>query len=373
TSFVVMSFLHFAGGLRSAAAIFLTSAAVLMANQAPWLASWLMPDILAGLGCAAIAVLILRPRPMGLAIQLGLAALALFGAVAAVANMILFSGLAVFCLLLRWIVLRNAQILAPTLGVIGAILLAGGVTIAANWRLQGHATLNASSAGLTFARLADVNIAQPYLRETCPQKRYPICDKLDRLENPVRGKQNFLWDGVADETDAWHDPNGDYAVLTHDLMLARPWAFVREGLRDLTMLAAEPTLGESATYELGSFAGDNYVRAQMRALHPKALAAFDNARQQRGDLTPLFPKAAFTASTYVGYLALAILGAHAFWRRDRIGGCLALAGLAFIAAELLLHAMLVGAFPRYHVKVAWIGWLFTAALLARGRTSARLA
>jgi hypothetical protein len=368
-SAVVLAFLRIAGGLRPATALAATGAGVLLLNQAPWLASWLMPDFMAGLGAAAIVLLVLRPGPIGPLTQVALACFALFGALVATSNIALFGCLAVVCLLLGWIALKRPPSLALTVLVIVAVTLPAAISTAANWGIRSYARTNVASAAHMFSRLSDVGLAQSYLREACPKAHYRACDDLDRLEKHTRGNQDFMWDGLADDTDAWHDPSGEYAQLSRDILLARPVDFLVEGWRDLWPLIADPTLGDPNMSALTPYGGANYFRTRLAQIHPRALDAFDHARQQQGRLLSVFPRDLFFASTFLGYAALALLGVWSFRRGDRMGGALALAGFAFIAGTLVMHAMLVGPFVRHHVKVAWISWLFAAALLSRLRQS----
>lgn len=360
----LMIFLRSAGGIARQGVLLATGLVVLALNQAPWLASWIMPDILTGLGVAALCALLLTPERLRLIEGAFLAGVAGLATLTTTANGPLFAGLIAVCLLLRGGVGRRlphaAGTLAATAMVAGALL----ATMAANQRLHGVFALNSAGPALTFSRLADIGVAQPYLAKACPGTTFRVCAHLDALNNYTRGVQTFLWKGVADATDARGAGREEYAQLV-SLIVADRWAEVlREGLRDSVVLFGRPALGLAQNADIDSMKGlgpDGWIADLYSRSYPHFLAA----RQQRDALRPLFPSTAFAISTYAGYAALLVLLALAVPRGDRMGVALGLAGLLAVVGEIVLHGMLVGPFPRYHVKVAWLGWLFAAALLSR--------
>lgn len=361
----IVIFLRHLGGVRNPWVLLAVGLFVLLANQAPWLASWIMPDFLTGVAVLAVAVLLLVPEVLTWIERMFLSGAILLAATAATANVPFLACLAVFCLAVRWLLLRAPP---PRLGTAlsaGAIVLATGLALLANVAATGRIDLNSTSPVLMFSRLADTGLAQPVVRRLCLTETYAVCAHLDALDAYERENQSFLWSGVADATDATRTRLPEYAALTSKV-LGEVWpAFLREGLADAWRLFKRPTLGDPRYNELTSHTPPEGVRRIIELRYPASVTEFLGAKQQRGELLSHFPARFFAASVYLGYLATLVAAVLAWRRGDRMGAALALTLIAAVFGDLLLHATLVGPYPRYHVKVAWLGWLFAAAILCR--------
>jgi hypothetical protein len=370
---VVTVFLRSAGGVASLSRLLLLGLGVLLLNQAPFLVSWIMPDLLAGLGIAALIVLLLAPERLSV-VEMGfLVGVVWLSALCASANMPIYIVLAGFCLVLRWGLMRKSPLNMQALLTCGAVTAAVALTLLANHHLFGRAELNSAGPVLTFSRLADIGVAQPVVERECRSKHFAVCSHLAALKTSVRGGQTFLWDGVAEQTHAYGATRGEYAILSRTIIRESPAAILREGLIDTRALFLRPTLGSAPTRELVPYPSNNPVALELNHLFPRDAAAFAAARQQTGELQARFPVVFFAASTYVSYAVVIVLIGLAWRRGERTAVALGLATLAAIAGQLLLHSFLVGPFPRYHVKVAWLGWLISAALWERlGSAPARV-
>lgn len=362
---VIPMILYLAGGIRNPRLLFSVSLAVLLLNQMPFLVSWIMPDFLTGLGIAAVCLLVLMPERLGRLERLFAASVIGLAVATTVANVPLLLGLVLFCLAVRWIVMGQSPDGGATLLVAGTWAAASLAIVAANAVLHDRAVLSPASAALTFSRLADTNIAQPVVEDLCKTRQYAVCNYLDSLADPIRGQQTFLWDGVADVTGAYSATREEYAELNAEVLRRRWKDVLREGLHDCGRLFLSPTLGEARTRELTPYLESGSLLSWITLKFPDDLPRFAAARQQTGDLIALFPMRFFAASSVASYVALVLLTVMA-WRRGHSGGAaLGLAVMAAIFGQLLLHTMTVGPYPRYHVKVVWLGWLFAAVIGAR--------
>ncbi len=362
---VVLMALRIAGGIEQLRYLLLLALAVLLLNQMPFLVSWIMPDFLTGLGIAAICLLMLIPERLGLWQMLFMAGVACLAIVTTVANAPLFLGLVIVCIAARWLVMRKAPAWKATLLTSVMLVASCLAIIAANKVIHKRAVLSPASAALTFSRLADTDIAQPVVEDVCKSEGYAVCGYLDSLANPVRGRQDFLWYGVADVTDAFSATRDEYAELNAEVLRRRWRDVLREGLLDTGRLFLKPTLGHPETFELTSYLERGSVAIWLSVKLPGDGPRFSAARQQTGELIAIFPTRFFAASTAISYTALLLLIVLAWRRDDRTAAALGLALVAAIFGQLLLHAMLVGPYPRYHVKVGWLGWLFCAIIWAR--------
>lgn len=342
----------------------LLAACILLLTQLPWLASWIMPDFLAGLGGVCLLDLLLAPQALARGEILYFSFVVVLGAISASANIPIYLGLALVCVVLQ-LVLHGFKTPLPRLVAAAASLICAVVLIlSANLLIFHRAVINSNSAILMFSRYADIGVAQPYLAERCRSHHFAICDHQDELAHATRGKQNFLWDGLA--ADAMKKPGfwEEYSRLDSEILYARLETLVREGWADTVTMFLHPTLGEPQAKELTSHAAppEDYLHATVAEVYPRDRVPFAGDLQERGILIREFPKTFFMLSTYASYAALLVLSFMALSRKRHVAAVFGLSVVALILGELMLHGFLVGAFPRYHVKVSWTAWLAVVVL-----------
>lgn len=360
-AFVVITILRRAGAL-TAWRLTLAGVAVMGANQLPWLASWLMPDFLAGLGGAALIAMVLVPlRPLE---TLALSAVAILAATSASANAPLYAGL-LAVLGVGGLVLRGGVRPRPYLAACASVAAAALLLIGANGVLFGKPGLNAADGTMMYGRLANIGLAYEPTAQACRTRTYAICGHLEALRTaPYRG-QTFLWGGIANATQAWELNESQYDDLADIVLKARWKAFARiSAAEDLVMMLKRPALTESQDF-MPRTGPESDVTGSIRTHFPNGLDAYLNARQARNQVARLFPSTVYNLGAFASYLVLGALGALAWRRGDRAAVLMAAAVFAFIAGELVLHSVLVGGYSRYHAKVAWLGGLLAVVLACR--------
>lgn len=369
-------FARFAG-LRPGAAG-LASLLLVAGSQLPWLVSWIMPDWLAGCGVLAALALLTGPQcadgratkrpwaePAILAVDIGLAGIVAMAALVASASLVVLAmaiGLAIAgrFVLTGAVPIRAAVLSGAALG--GSALL----LLLASHHYYGSYELNRGSPVMMFARLADTHVADPVLRAECARPGYPVCDYLPELLGAKRGRQAFLWDGPAAKTDAYWSGRWQYVDLSRKILAERRWPFLAAGLEDGWVLARTPTL-DGWTSEVGSGVNLSVSEAGIRQFYPQHLQAWHASRDWRGQLRPLFPGTLYGLVAWLAYLA-SVAGAVVAWRRGDRSATLSTANvIATVIATILLHATLVGPFPRYHAKVSWLALAMAIGLAARLR------
>jgi hypothetical protein len=331
-----------------------------VANQAPWLAATLMPDILSGVGALLLITLLLTDFG-GKTVRLGMWALAAFCALVATSNVMVFLPLSVLLMGLRkWIApASRLQWRAVSLFAVGVVMC----SIAPNNAMFRKATLGPASSAFLFSREVDAGVAQPFLRKHCPSYSAVICPLLPQLDKPSKVHQRFLWGGspsMADTTNAFADPTGDYARASKEIALSHPLALIGVGLRDSWKLALKPVLGGVNELVFQPAPG----RA-IAARAPELLDAYNGSLQPNGKLHGMFPALLFRFTTYGSYAALALMGIAAFRSGDRTSAALVVVFFAFFALSILDQGGLVGVFPRYHAKVAWLAPVICIAIASR--------
>jgi hypothetical protein len=343
-------------------------------GQLPWLVSWLMPDFLAGIAFLSVIVLMLFWNGAPRLQKALLASFVLFGCLVATANVALCAMLCAVCFVLRaWVAgqaLWKGRVVLPAAAVGSCVIFAILLMMAANMVRLGKAEYSPVTGTMTFARLADVGLAQPQMPALCARKRYPICAFLPELARHHRHEQNFLWDGLADRTDAFGAGNADYAELGRQIIAADPVGYMREGLADGLALAAHPTLDEPEYEELRPQGADWGAGQRLTPRMAATLDRLSAARQQHRTLLAAYAGRFYRGATFLSYVLLALLSWRSGRKGDRAGAALGLATFAAIGLEIVLHGLLVGPYPRYHTKVSWLGWVVVVALVARWRRRA---
>ncbi|HEX6011939.1 MAG TPA: hypothetical protein VFY87_09110, partial [Geminicoccaceae bacterium] len=315
----------------------------------PWFASYLMPDLYAGLLVLAAATLAFAWRNLGGAERAGLSALYLLSVSFHTSHLPLAAGLAALAALLpaegdR----RLARALRLGLPVAAAVVLLLG----ANWLAFGHATLSPQGAPFLLARSWEDGPARAYLEATCPEAGWAVCAGLDALPDTAQG---FLW---APERSYW------------GMSLAARAAVRAEETAILAQAIAADPLGQlraslaNAAEQLGSFGLDDLVLGR---------GAVVSAEDYTFVYLPEAPAAVwglslFSALVYAGAaLALLALAGLLAGPGARAGAPVA----AFVLAALLLNAVVCGALSgphhRYQARVVWLLPLLAAGLLLRPR------
>jgi hypothetical protein len=297
--------------------------------------------------------------------------IAFFSALVATANILVLTGTAGVCLVLRLgLVGLRRTLPAGVLTATGAAI-ALALPIAWNATQYGVASLNPAGGALLFAKLADAGLAQRYLDEACPRIQYPVCAARDRLR-VIDKPQAFLWEGdpsPADEFQAWNDSQGYFARIARRTIRAYPRDFVGLVGGDMVQLLGRPTLG-FAIEGSDELKPDPLVRPALAAHHPDSIAAYERSRQQVGTLAPLYPASAYVLLTVAGYGALIAGLGLAVARHDwETAAVLAALGAAILGG-LAVHGGLVGPFARYHVKLSWLAAFGVAVALLAARVAA---
>jgi|WetSurMetagenome_2_1015567.scaffolds.fasta_scaffold16415_3 hypothetical protein len=324
-----------------------------LASQFPWQTSMVMPDVFAGLGALALAGLFLGSSPAPRAAALW--AIAVFGAVVATANVLV---LPAWTLVLGVLAPGSrTRSLIRAGGYAAAVLL---LAMAPNLVRYGRPTVNLSAGAFRLSRLLDAGIAQPWLARHCPTVSRTICAKLDKLQQ-IQGDQAFLWEGLAAEMDAFHDPNGEFSRVSSSIELSEPSAVLSLWGQGALSLAGQPALGEELTGGASRIVGP-----VIKARYPADLKGFSLSRQTAGRLARLFPGLLFSILALGGYAAVAASAAWA-WRsgRDRTAVALGVAYFAFVVLDIVVQGALVGPYPRYQVKAEWPALLFAAVIVSR--------
>ena len=311
----------------------------------PWFASYLMPDLFAGLLVLAASLLVfawpsLRPAERAALIALYVATLTFH-----TSQLLLGVLLPPLAALVPGMLAERGRRLVR-LGL--PCIAAAGFLVALGWRGFGEPSATPHSPPFLLARAWEDGPARTYLAEACPAAGCAICAHLDRLAPTA---QEFLW-------------RKEDSYFAMDLATR---AALRTEERPILLqaLRADP-LGElwaalvNAASQAARFGLDDFVLGRGAAVTPTDYTFV---------YLPLAPSAVwglgtFSAIVYGGAaLALAVLAT--LWRCGRLA-TRERQMVLFVLVALLLNAAICGALsgphPRYQARVVWLLPLLAAAL-----------
>ena len=305
-------------------------------SAAPWVASLLMPDMLAPV--VVIALFLLAFVPLSRTATAGLLAL---GAVA-IASHLSFLPLAAAVALAALLLRGRRRVLAP-LGLAIALLLATN--------LAGHGRFAISPYGAVFAlaRLVSDGPAQTVLARACPAAGWTLCAWQGRFP---ADSDKFLWDG---DGPVWSTGGPvalapEAAAIVRATLLGEPAAVLRAALANTWEQLGRVALGDT----LGNDWLENSITGSLREWFPAAeMARFRAGRQMQQTLRAL------AAPLNAPHAALLLLGAAAtlvvaIRRRATLPGRFAALVLVAVLANAGVSGALSRPHDRYQARIAWL-------------------
>jgi len=334
------------GSARTFLAVTLATAVL---TALPWETGFVMADVYAPVVVLTLFLLAFCAATLSRPERLLLAAILLAACAVHLTHPLIATGLlALFAGLRRigrgrpaWPVPR---LLEPAIPVALSIaLLVGNNAI-----VHHEARYSVGGYAFTLARLVADGPAVDYLRETCPVRRFAMCDFLDQLP---RNSSRFLWsaDSPFRKLGGFIGYRSEGREIVDGTLRRYPWRIARtavaDGIRQLFKVRTGP--------RLVSYLGDPWPTEEIRAYFPGDFAAYADSRQSRGTLHIRFLQRLHAVAIAVSWLVCIGL-APLLARRGRR---LALLLLLAIASGYILNAFVTALStvdPRYGARVAWM-------------------
>ena len=323
-------------------------------TRLPWVTSFIMPDILGGLGVTALLILLLETKPIRPQSRFFLLGVVFLSLLSQTSSLVVFPVVTIGVLLANRLLagsrIKSGLLLSVTW------LIAIFLVSFDNDQNYGRASLNANGPAIFFAKLVDHGLAQSYLRNNCSsQNVLTICEYLSEIETlgGRPGSQSFLWEvvgprniNIADEVKAFDQNSEEIRALNWDIVFEYPLQVAKLSLIDSgeLFMAKGEILGDSRFWWN----------------HPKWDSKFMEARQQTGTLL----QAPFLIVAQIVHV-FSILGMLLLFFRPSTPQqvrILISAVLIALIANALIHATLVGPYARYQDKVTFIPILALLAL-----------
>ncbi|MFZ1426321.1 MAG: hypothetical protein WAS21_06090 [Geminicoccaceae bacterium] len=316
----------------------------------PWFASYLMPDLYAGLLVLAAGTMAFAWSKLRRLERWAISALYLLTITFHGSHLLLAAALALVAVLLP--AARHSRA-ARALRLILPILAAVAFQVGASWLGFGQLTLTPQAPPFLLARSWEDGPARTYLTAACPDAGWTICAHLDRL---APSAQEFLWRA---QDSYWSLDLAERAALRDEEGLILRQAI---GAAPLTQVWA--SMG-NALEQFLRFGLDDFVLGRGAAVTPEDYTFV---------YLPLAPAAVwglgyFSASIHVTVLlALAIVVTKLRCHRSPAADPV-VAYCLLVLAALVLNAAICGAISgpndRYQARVVWLLPLLAAGLMAR--------
>lgn len=322
---------------------------VLLTTRLPWLNSLLMPDIYGGIGILAIITLLESKRKKSIFVDYILLFIVFISLLSQTTSIIIFP---VFIICIKAISKIFNLKINYFLTLIYLTILSGTINSIENKYKFNKMTINTNAVAILFSKFVDHGIAQEYLEKKCLSVHYKICNftkELKDFKNYEDNIQPFLWVDVnrkgslAQQTDAYQDPDKEFLNITINLLKEYPYEFLKFSVSDNLQLLANK----------GEVYGD---KSGIWPFH-KWSSEFNHARQQNNKLNQeLFNKFYFFSYIlYSLYLACSLIKI-----RDKKIKLLIASTLILIIVNSFIHATFVGPYYRYQDKIDWIPALVAA-------------
>jgi len=162
-------------------------------TTAPWIVSFAMPDIFAGIAILAAAVLTTRFKELRWFEILFLSGLLVFATMSHASHIPLVAGLVLVCIPVALILYRHdlwrlRLKLSAWLG--GSFILALALITSTNFIGFGDVSVVAKRYPITLARYVADGPARKYLEESCLTDTYAVCEVFDEFPDTIG---DFLW------------------------------------------------------------------------------------------------------------------------------------------------------------------------------------
>jgi hypothetical protein len=325
----------------------------LCVTPAAWFATYLMPDVFAGLTILACAVLIAAPasaRGWVAAFWFGLLAFALLSHSS---NLLLAGTLFVLGLLMHAVNKRKPSRMG--LGIIGTAL---AVAVVGGWlfdfavgRVVGNPPVRPP---FLMARMIDDGPGYQYLRSECPQAEFTVCAFLDQLPADA---DVFLWSA---------DPaRGVFSIVepeTRRALSREQYRFAWEVLKHHPWQQARASAGNSlrqlVTFGAREFNFSEWDRKYFsQKLPASTLHAVQRTVAYRGEMPIRFLSILGYATTMLGLIYLVYARTRHGWRRVaavEIVPQLVIVALAGVAANAAICGAMSSLHDRYQARVIWL-------------------
>ena len=319
-------------------------------SSLPWITGEVLPDVFTPIVLLGLFLLSFAEKELNRAELIYVAILTTFAISTHLSHIPIAAGLIVLCFGLRIFVARQRnQIWRWTARLVLPLVIAVASMIAVNVVSSQSFVLARNSNVFLLAKWIDEGPALAYLRESCPEAGYALCEYLGELEGKSHDQLKWSGDSPFTKIGTFDQFEPEARAIVRGTLYSHPYEILREALFDAGLQLTRFQAGDGLTQEFARWVGEHVGRAYGGDVG----RPFLESKQARGDL----PVALFRQLHLIG---LAIAGALCLWclrRRHLLTPELSLLFL-FVFVGIVWSAFVTGAlsgpYDRYLARVIWL-------------------
>lgn len=330
-----------------------------MFTSLPWHTSQILPDIFSSILILAVYIVVFGWDSLSLLARIFII-FVLFSATAfhySHLPLLAVTG-GVALLLAAWCrrSVRGAWIPASLIVVAG--MTAAAAFVAYNYAYAGRASLSLDSSKFLLARLIGDGTAVKFLRQTCPNGRFVLCDYLDEIQED---HNVFLWDANSpwrhvEHTRGFLGARDEAAAIVQGTLLNFPAEQAIKSVENLATQFLSFGTGDTLCPCIGDAAVNQIIFKHFTSEHDRFLVS----RQNRDALHIDFFRTVHTTAVVVAALGCIAFVLGLFRGQNTCPAFesrmfpLIVITVAGITANAILTGILSGPADRYQSRVVWL-------------------
>jgi hypothetical protein len=318
-----------------------------------------MPDIFTGVVIISLYLLMFCRTNLVLWERIYLFLLTVISATVHLTNIPLALGIIVITWIFRFLTKNKNLLPEPDfMSASLAIFLAFILIIATNYKNYGAFTFSRGGYSYLLARLVADGSAVKYLKESCPEKKYKLCDYLDQL--PI-DSDKFLWQEESPfRKVGWIEKyRGEGTEIVKNTILQYPFLIIKNSLKNT--IRQLPMINN--WYGLASYIHTPYPTNQIRINYPGDFHAYAESRQNLYHLSLKLFNRLHRMVIYFSLLTAAVM----FFIFLKFRQYLPLFLLISIFCAYIISSFITGTFSephdRYGSRIIWLVPFFSIASL----------
>ena len=319
-------------------------------SSLPWITGELLPDVFTPVVLLGIFLLGFEEDAMSRAELAYVGSLTALAVATHLSHVPIAAGLILLCLALRFGLLGRLPHLGQLVRLVLPLVVAIGSMLAVNLVNSHQLVLARNGNVFLLAKWIDEGPALSYLKESCPQAGYSLCQYLSELEGKSHDALKWGGDSPFKKIGTFDELEPEARKIVRGTLISHPYEILSHAFINAVLQLSRFDAGDGLTPEFARWVGEHVGRIYGAEVG----APFLESRQRQG----LLPIRQFRHLHLIGLAASAGLW---LWllilRRDAVTRELHLL-FAFTLGALVWSAMvtgaLSGAYDRYFARIIWL-------------------
>lgn len=321
--------------------------ALAVLSSLPWVTSEVLPDVFASVVLLGLFLLAFADDELSRGELVYVGVLTAFAIASHLSHVPIAAGLILLCIALRIFLLhRLTHIGLWTAWLILPLIVAAVSMVAVNVLNSRTFVLARNSNVFLLAKWIDEGPALSYLKESCPQAGYALCEHLGELEGKSHDQLKWAGNSPFKRVGTFDELEPEARKIVRGTLYSHPYEILRQMFVDAGFQLTRFQAGDGLTPEFARLVGEHVGSVYGTEVGRPVL----ESKQARDEL----PIAQFR---YVHLIGLAIAAGLCLWCWPRLSPELSLL-YVFVFGALVWSAVLTGAlsgpYDRYFARVIWL-------------------